>query len=557
MSAQSQEPIKQANFIRSIIEQHLAEGKNSGKVVTRFPPEPNGYLHIGHAKSICLNFGMAKEFNGVCHLRFDDTNPEKEDIEYINAIEEDVKWLGFDWKDKLFHASDYYQKLYEYAVQLIKIGKAYVCHLSPEETRQYRGTLTEKGKDSPYRNRSVEENLQLFDKMKSGACKEGECVLRAKIDMSSGNINLRDPALYRIKYASHPRTGDAWCIYPMYDYAHPISDMVEDITHSLCTLEFQDHRPLYDWVLNELDTPCHPQQIEFARLNLNYTVMSKRKLKELVDENLVSGWDDPRMPTIRGLRRRGYTPASIRNFCERIGISKSDSIIDMSILEDELRNDLNDNAPRALCVLDPIKVTLTNLTPELETELDVAYHQNKPELGRRRMPLTRELLIERDDFMENPPKDYFRLRPGGEVRLRYAYIIKCDDVIKDATGQVIELKCSIDPNTLGKSPEGRKVKGIIHWVSATNHFKTEVRLYDRLFTVENPAGEKERDYRECINPNSLKIIQTACAEKAIKDIQPGSYLQFERLGYFYADHVDSIAGHPKFNRAVTLRDTWK
>lgn len=556
MNAKNPEPIKSANFIRSIIEEDLAQGKNNNKVVTRFPPEPNGYLHIGHAKSICLNFGMAKEFNGVCHLRFDDTNPEKEDIEYINAIKEDVQWLGFDWKEKLFHASDYYDMLYNFAVQLIQLGKAYVCHLSPDETRQYRGTLTEPGKDSPYRNRSIEENLQWFEKMKSGACQEGECVLRAKIDMSSGNINLRDPALYRIKFASHPRTGKKWCIYPMYDYAHPISDMAEGITHSLCTLEFQDHRPLYDWCLNELSTPCHPQQIEFARLNLNYTVMSKRKLKELVDEKLVTGWDDPRMPTLRGFRRRGFTPAAIRTFCDRVGISKNDSIIDMSVLEDCLRNDLNDNAPRAMAVLDPVKLVLTNLTPELETELEFVNHPGKPELGSRKVPLTRELYIEREDFMENAPKDFFRLTPGGEVRLRHAYIIKCDTVIKDSQDQIVELHCSIDPNTLGKNPEGRKVKGIIHWVSATKNFKTEVRLYDRLFTVENPAGQKEKDYREFINPNSLQTTKNAHLEISLKNAKPGSHFQFERLGYFYADHIDSQAGTPVFNRAVNLRDTW-
>lgn len=554
----SEEKIRSANFIRNIITEEKASGKLKAKVMTRFPPEPNGYLHLGHAKSICLNFGMAGEFSGQCNLRFDDTNPEKEEMEYINSIQEDVKWLGFDWGEHLFYASDYYGQLYQWAEELIQKGLAYVCDLSAEDMRQYRGTLTEPGRESPYRNRSVEENLDLFRRMRAGEFAEGEKSLRAKIDMSSGNVNMRDPVMYRVKKAHHPRTGDDWCIYPMYDFAHGLSDAIEGITHSLCTLEFQDHRPLYDWFIENLDTvPCHPQQIEFARLGLNYTVMSKRKLKELVDTKMVSGWNDPRMPTISGIRRRGYSPAGIRNFCERIGISKKEGVIDMSLLEDEIRADLNDNALRAMAVLDPLKIVISNY-PEAKHEfLSAPNHPQKEELGRRELPFSRQLYIEREDFMEEAPKKFFRLSPGQEVRLRYAYVIKCEEVIKDSEGNICELRCTYDPETLGKNPEGRKVKGIIHWVDANQAAELEVRVYDRLFTVENPSGDKEQDYKSFFNQDSLKVIAKAQCEPSLKAARSGDTFQFERLGYFCVDNQDSQLDQPIFNRTVTLRDTWE
>jgi glutaminyl-tRNA synthetase len=546
------------DFIRTIIKEDITSNKYQGKVATRFPPEPNGYLHIGHAKSICLNFGIAGEFdNATCNLRFDDTNPEKEDVEYIDSIVEDVTWLGFRWNGDIRYASDYFDDLYRYAVQLIKQGKAYVCSLSADEIRAYRGTLTEPGKDSPYRNRSVEENLDLFERMKNGEFDEGAHILRAKIDMASPNINLRDPAIYRIRKADHHRTGDKWCIYPMYDYTHCISDAIEGITHSLCTLEFEDHRPLYDWVLDTLRTPCHPQQIEFSRLNLNYTLMSKRKLLQLVEENHVSGWDDPRMPTISGLRRRGYTPASIRKFCERIGISKKDSRIDMSILEECLRDDLNEIARRAMGVLEPLKVTLVNYPEGREEQVDLMNHPQKPEMGTRQVPFSREIYIERSDFMEDPPKKFFRLGPGREVRLRGAYYITCTNVVKDpATGIVTELLCTYDPESKGGgTPDGRKVKGTIHWVSAAHAADVEIRLYDRLFKDDNPE-KGGADFRQSLNPESCRIISGAKVEPGLVSAKPGESFQFERQGYFCADKKDSKPGQPVFNRAVTLKDTW-
>jgi len=545
------------NFIRNIIREDLKQNKNNGSVHTRFPPEPNGYLHVGHAKSICLNFGIAAENKGgLCNLRFDDTNPEKEDVEYTEAIMADVRWLGFDWEDRLYYASDYFEQLYDYAVQLIRDGKAYVDSLSAEEMREYRGTLTKPGRESPDRNRSVEENLDLFRRMRAGEFDEGEYIVRAKIDMTSPNINMRDPAIYRIKKAHHHRTGDKWCIYPMYDYTHCISDALEGITHSICTLEFEDHRPLYDWCLDQLPVPCHPQQIEFARLNLNYTVMSKRKLNELVNEGYVTGWDDPRMPTIVGMRRRGYTPAAIRDFCERIGVTKNDTVIDMSVLENSVREDLDENARRVMAVLRPLRVVITNYPGNNVEELDAPYHPNKPEMGRRRVPFSRVIYIEQDDFMENPPKKFFRLSPGAEVRLRYAYFIKCEEVIKDKkTGAIIELRCSYDPQTKGgNAPDGRKVKGTLHWVSADHAFKSEVRLFDRLFTVPVPDGEG--DWKSVINPGSVEVLKDACLEPGLAGAKPEERFQFERLGYFCADHKDSTQGKPVFNRTVTLRDSW-
>ena len=545
------------NFIRNIIREDLKQNKNNGSVHTRFPPEPNGYLHVGHAKSICLNFGIAAENKGgLCNLRFDDTNPEKEDVEYTEAIMADVRWLGFDWEDRLYYASDYFEQLYDYAVQLIRDGKAYVESLSADELREYRGTLTKPGRESPDRNRSVEENLDLFRRMRAGEFDEGEYIVRAKIDMTSPNINMRDPAIYRIKKANHHRTGDKWCIYPMYDYTHCISDALEGITHSICTLEFEDHRPLYDWCLDQLPVPCHPQQIEFARLNLNYTVMSKRKLNELVNEGYVTGWDDPRMPTIVGMRRRGYTPAAIRDFCERIGVTKNDTVIDMSVLENSVREDLDENARRVMAVLRPLRVVITNYPGNNVEELDAPYHPNKPEMGRRRVPFSRVIYIEQDDFMENPPKKFFRLSPGAEVRLRYAYFIKCEEVIKDKkTGAIIELRCSYDPQTKGgNAPDGRKVKGTLHWVSADHAFKSEVRLFDRLFTVPVPDGEG--DWKSVINPGSVEVLKDACLEPGLAGAKPEERFQFERLGYFCADHKDSTQGKPVFNRTVTLRDSW-
>ncbi|MEJ2521039.1 MAG: glutamine--tRNA ligase/YqeY domain fusion protein [Desulfuromonadales bacterium] len=545
------------NFIRNIIDEDLASGKHQ-TVVTRFPPEPNGYLHIGHAKSICLNFGLALQYNGRCHLRFDDTNPVKEEQEYIDAIKADVRWLGFDWGVHEYHASDYFETLYGYAEQLVTKGLAFVCDLTPEQMRAYRGTLTEPGKESPYRERSISENLDLLRRMRAGAFADGSRVLRAKSDMAAANLNLRDPVLYRILRARHPRTGETWCIYPMYDFAHGQSDSIEKITHSLCTLEFHDHRPLYDWFCKALEI-YHPQQIEFARLNLTYTVMSKRRLLELVREQHVSGWDDPRMPTLSGMRRRGFPPAAIRTFCERIGVGKSDSVIDMGVLEDCVREDLDQNAPRAMGVLRPLKVVITNY-PEDATEMFVApRHPKNPAMGTRTIPFRREIYIEQDDFMEDPPKKFFRLGPGREVRLRYGYIIRCDEVIRDPqTGDLVELRCSYDPQTGGGNlPEGRpKVKGIIHWVAAADALPIEVRLYDRLFRAADPAGQKERDYRELLNQESLEVLPRALVEPSLADAEAGAAYQFERLGYFNVDPVAATAEAPVFNRIVTLRDTW-
>ncbi|RCX11289.1 glutaminyl-tRNA synthetase [Anaerobacterium chartisolvens] len=548
-----------SNFIQDIINQDLKDGKNDGKVHTRFPPEPNGYLHIGHAKSICLNFGIASRNNGLCNLRFDDTNPSKEDTEYVESIQEDVKWLGFTWDDRMFYASDYFEKLYEYAVKLIGLGKAYVCDLSADEIREYRGTLTEPGKNSPYRERSIGENLSLFESMKNGEFPDGSRVLRAKIDMASPNLNMRDPVIYRILRASHHRTGDKWCIYPMYDYAHPISDYIEGITHSICTLEFEDHRPLYDWCLEtlSLDHP-RPQQIEFARLNINYTVMSKRKLLELVKGNYVNGWDDPRMPTISGLRRRGFTPESIRDFCDRIGVAKTSSTLDTALLEHCIREDLNKTAKRVMAVLRPLKVIIDNYPEGAEEEFEAENNPEAPDEGTRMIPFSRELYIEQDDFMENPPKGYFRLVPGGEVRLKHAYFIKCTEVVKDeSTGEVIELHCTYDPDSRGgNSPDGRKVKGTLHWVSAAHAVDAEVRLYDRLFKEPNPGEDESRDYKEDLNPQSLELLSSCKVEPSLANAGGGSRYQFLRMGYFCADSVDSKPGAPVFNRVVSLKDSW-
>ncbi len=545
---------KKENFITEIIDKDLAEGRYA-KVHTRFPPEPNGYLHIGHAKSICLNFGLAEQYGGKCNLRFDDTNPAKEEEEYVESIKEDIKWLGFDWEDRLYYASDYFDILYDYAVKLIKKGKAYVDSLSYEEIKELRGTPTRPGKESPYRNRSVEENLKLFEKMKNGEFKEGECVLRAKIDMSSPNLNLRDPIMYRIKHVPHHRTGNKWCIYPMYDWAHGQSDSIEGITHSICTLEFENHRPLYNWFLEQLEIH-HPRQIEFARLNLSYTVMSKRKLLELVEGGYVDGWDDPRMPTISGLRRRGFTPESIRNFADRIGVAKRDTMIDVALLEFSLREDLNKKAQRAMAVLNPLKITLINYPEGKTEELEAVNNPEDPSMGRRKVPFGRELFIERTDFMEDPPKKFFRLKPGGEVRLRYAYIIKCEEVVKDSEGNVVELKCTYDPETKSGSGSTRKVKGTIHWVSANHAFEAEVHLYDRLFTVEDPLADKERDFKEFINPNSLVKLKGCKLEPFLKNAKAGDRFQFERLGYFCVDSKYFKKGKLVFNRTATLRDTW-
>lgn len=553
---------KPSNFVRNIIDNDLENGKNDGKVITRFPPEPNGYLHIGHAKSICLNFGIAADYPGArCHLRFDDTNPIKEEDEYVESIKEDIKWLGFDWNDHLYFASDYYDKLYEYAVELIKMGKAFVCSLSAEEMREYRGTLTEPGKPSPDRDRSAEENLTLFEKMKAGEFLPGEYVLRAKIDMASPNINLRDPVIYRIMDAEHHRTGDKWKIYPMYDYAHPISDMLEGITHSICTLEFEDHRPLYDWFLETLKTPCHPQQIEFARLNLTYTIMSKRKLLELVKNDYVHGWDDPRMPTLSGMRRRGFPPEAIRDLCSRVGVTKKDSIIDMELLELCVREYLDHHCERRIAVLDPIKVVITNYPEDEEEWIEVSNHPKRSELSTRKVPLTHELYIDRDDFMEEPPKKYFRLSPGGSVRLRNAFVITCDEVIKNVkTGEIMELRCSYNPDTRhGKTPEGmKKVKGIIHWLSAKHAIPhNEVRIYDRLFTEADPSANKDVDYKSHLNPHSLVVKENAIFEPSLAAVEPGERFQFERVGYFVVDSDKDLAGKPIFNRIVDLRGTIK
>ena len=555
----SEERVTPTNFIRQIIEADLKQGKNEGKVATRFPPEPNGFLHIGHAKSICLNFGVARDYHGTCNLRFDDTNPHKENIKYVEAIKKDVHWLGFDWDDRQYYASDYFEKLYGYAVELIKKGKAYVCDLNADEIRQYRGTLTEPGKDSPYRNRSVEENLDLFARMRGGEFTDGAKVLRAKIDMASPNINLRDPAIYRIRHGVvHHQTGEEWCIYPMYDFTHCLSDAIEGITHSLCTLEFEDHRPLYDWFLDELQTPCHPQQIEFSRLVLEYTITSKRKLTELVDEGFVEGWDDPRMPTIAGMRRRGYRPEAIRDFCDRIGVTKSDNFIEMALLENCVRDDLNTHAPRRMAVLQPLKVVITNYPEENNEQLTAPNHPQDEAMGSRQLTFSREVYIDQADFMEVAPnKKFKRLVSGGEVRLRNAYVIRCDEVIKNDQGEIIELRCSYDPDTLGANPEGRKVKGVIHWVSAVNAVSAEVRLYDRLFSHPNPdkAGES-KFYKDYLNPDSLRTLTQCYLEASLADAKPGEQFQFEREGYFCLDSEHLDDGKPVFNRTITLRDTW-
>jgi glutaminyl-tRNA synthetase len=545
------------NFIRNIITEDLKTNKYGGRVHTRFPPEPNGYLHIGHAKSICLNFGLAAEFEGLCNLRFDDTNPTKEELEYVESIKSNVRWLGFDWGDRLFYASDYFEQLYQYAVQLVKAGKAYVCDLSADEIKAYRGTLSEPGTESPYRNRSVEENLDLFQRMRAGEFADGSRVLRAKIDMASPNLNMRDPVMYRILHATHHRTGDTWCIYPMYDFTHGLCDSIEGITHSICTLEFEDHRPLYDWFLDELKV-YHPQQIEFARLNLSYTVMSKRKLLRLVEEGHVSEWDDPRMPTISGLRRRGYTPESIRTFCERIGVAKRDSMVDVALLEHCLREDLNRRAPRVLAVLRPLRVVIDNYPEDLVEELEAVNNPEDPGMGTRKVPFSRVLYIEQDDFREDPPPKWFRLAPGREVRLRYAYYVRCVDVVKDEkTGQVTELHCTYDPETRGGwSPDGRTVKGTIHWVSAAHSLDAEARLYDRLFTVADPSGETNvGDFRAYLNPDSLETLSGCRVEPSLAGVAPESHYQFERLGYFCVD-PDSSNGKLVFNRTATLRDSW-
>ena len=547
------------NFIRNIIAEDMKANKNEGRVITRFPPEPNGYLHIGHAKSICLNFGLAAENEGgLCNLRFDDTNPIKEENEYVKSIKEDVRWLGFDWGDRLFYASDYFEQMYQYAVQLIKAGKVYVCDLNADETREYRGTLTEPGKDSPYRNRSIDENLDLFESMRAGKFDNGSRTLRAKIDMASPNLNMRDPVMYRILRAKHHRTGDKWCIYPMYDWAHGLEDSIEGITHSVCTLEFEDHRPLYDWFLNELNV-YHPQQIEFARLNLTYTVMSKRKLLELVEHGYVTGWDDPRMPTISGLRRRGYTPESIRNFCDRIGVAKRDSIVDIALLEHCLREDLNKSAQRVMGVLRPLKVIIDNYPEDKVEELEAINNPEDPNMGTRKVPFSRVLYIEREDFRDDPPKKFFRLAPGREVRLRYAYYITCVGVVRDEkTGEVIELHCTYDPKTRGgDSPDGRKVKATLHWVSAAHSLKAEVRLYDHLFIEANPGEAKDAgDYKSYLNPDSLQRLTSCRVEPSLAGAAPGSRYQFERQGYFCVDSVDSSDDILVFNRTVSLRDSW-
>jgi len=545
------------NFIRNIITEDLKHNKNDGRVHTRFPPEPNGYLHIGHAKSICLNFGLAEEFNALCNLRFDDTNPVKEEDEYVESIIEDVKWLGFDWEDRLYYASDYFEQLYEYALQLIKKGKAYVCDLSAEKIREYRGTLTEPGKESPYQNRTIDENMDLFERMQKGEFPDGSRVLRAKIDMAHSNLNMRDPVMYRILHADHHRTKDKWCIYPMYDWAHGLEDSIEGITHSVCTLEFEDHRPLYDWFLEQLET-YHPQQIEFARLNLTYTIMSKRKLLELVQGKLVTGWDDPRMPTLSGLRRRGFTPVSIRNFSEMVGVAKRESIVDIAMLEYCIREDLNKTAPRVMGVLRPLKVVIVNYPEDQVEELDAINNPEDAGMGTRKVPFSKVIYIEQEDFREDPPKKYFRLAPGREVRLRYAYFIKCVDVIKDEkTGEIKELHCTYDPATRGgDSPDGRKVKATLHWVSAGQAIDAEVRLYDRLFVKPYPSEDKDVDFKTFLNPKSLEILKFCKLEPGLKNAASGERFQFERQGYFCVDTVDSKPNNLVFNRTVPLRDTW-
>jgi len=555
LTENNEEKAASRHFIQQIIDTDIAAGKNEGLVHTRFPPEPNGYLHIGHAKSICLNAGVAREYGGKFNLRFDDTNPAKEEQEYVDSIRDDVRWLGADWEDRLFFSSDYFDQLYDWAVQLIKVGKAYVCDLDSEGMREYRGTLTEPGKDSPTRDRSVEENIDLFARMKAGEFEDGAHTLRAKIDMASPNVNLRDPVMYRIKRAHHHRTGDKWCIYPAYDYTHGQSDSIEGITHSICTLEFENHRPLYDWFCESLGIH-HPQQIEFARLNITYTVMSKRKLLQLVEEKHVDGWDDPRMLTIRGLRRRGYTAESIRAFCERIGVAKFNSTIDMAWLEDAIREDLNETSPRAMGVLRPLKVVLTNLAEGEEIECEAANHPKKPEMGTRKIKLTREIYIEQDDFLEDGPKKFFRLKAGGAVRIRSAGIIECGEIVKNSAGEVVEVHCSFNPDTTALF-NGKKVKGTIHWVSAEHAIDAEVRLYDHLFASESPdKAEEGGTFLDNLNPSSLEVLTEAKLEPSLIAAESGSHFQFERTGYFYVDPVDSSSGKPIFNRTATLRDTW-
>ncbi len=546
-----------SNFIRTIVAEDMKTGKFGGRLMTRFPPEPNGYLHIGHAKSICLNFGLAQEFGGLCNFRFDDTNPSKEEVEYVESIEADVRWLGFDWGDRLFYASDYFDKLCDYAVQLIRDGRAYVCDLSAEQIREFRGTLTAPGKDSPYRNRSVDENLDLFERMRAGEFEDGARVLRAKIDMASGNINMRDPVMYRIKKESHHRTGDKWCIYPMYDYAHGISDSIEGVTHSICTMEYEDHRPLYDWFIDELHI-YHPQQIEFARLNLSFTVLSKRRLLKLVNGGFVAGWDDPRMPTIAGIRRRGYTPGSIRNFCERIGVGKRESTAALELLEFCVREDLNKCVPRVMAVLSPLKVVIDNYNAGEVEYLDAVNNPEDPNAGTRKVPFSREIYIEREDFLEDPPKQFFRLAPGREVRLRYAYFVKCVDVKKDARGEITEIHCTYDPATRGgDAPDGRKVKATLHWVSASHSLEAEVRLYDTLFTKEDPNDVEEgKEFTDYLNAKSLEVLSSCRVEPGLKNAAPGSRHQFERMGYFCVDSEDSTPERLVFNRTVTLKDEW-
>jgi glutaminyl-tRNA synthetase len=543
-----------SNFIRTIIDADLASGKHHS-IVTRFPPEPNGYLHIGHAKSICLNFGLAQDFQGKCNLRFDDTNPEKESEEYALSIQDDVRWLGFQWDSEVRWASDYFEQLYQYAVELIKQGKAYVDDLTPEQMREYRGTLTQPGTNSPRRDSSVEDNLSRFEEMRAGKLPDGSMVLRAKIDMGSPNMNMRDPVIYRIRRVHHIRTGDKWCIYPMYDYTHCISDALEGITHSLCTLEFEDHRPLYDWVLDNITIPCHPRQYEFSRLELHYTITSKRKLLQLVNEGHVSGWDDPRMPTVIGMRRRGYTPEGIREFSKRIGISKSDNTVDMAVLESAIRDDLEAKVARVMAVINPLKVVITNFVPGQTESREADFHPQHPEFGSRIVPFGGEIWIEADDFSEAPPAGWQRLTVGGEVRLRYSYVMRCDEVIKDAVGNLVELRCSIDPETLGKNPVGRKVKGVIHWLSLADALAAEIRLYDRLFTVPEPDADRGIDFCTYLNPDSLTTVQ-GWVEACVNDAAPETRYQFERLGYFCADRRDHCPVKPVFNRTVTLKDSW-
>lgn len=550
-----QDSVKPSNFIHQIIEKDLEKGLNGGQVITRFPPEPNGYLHIGHAKSICLNFGTAIKYAGQCNLRFDDTNPEKESQEYIDSIISDVRWLGFEWAGEVRYTSDYFQQLHDWAVHLIKAGKAYVDDLNAEQMREYRGTLTEPGRNSPSRDRSVEENLSLFEQMKDGTLPEGHCVLRVKIDMASPNINLRDPVIYRIRHAHHHQTGDQWKIYPSYDFAHGQSDALEGISHSICTLEFEDHRPLYDWLINNLPVPSQPKQYEFARLNLNYTITSKRKLKQLVDEQHVDGWNDPRMPTISGLRRRGYTPASIRQFCDMIGVTRSNGTVDMAMLESAIRDDLDASAPRAMCVTRPLKVTLTNFPEGEEEWFELPAHPKDESMGSRRVSFGRNLLIEQEDFEEIAPRKWKRLAAGEAVRLRGAYVIRCEELIKNESGDIVELKCSYDPATKGTNPEGYKANGVIHWVNADNSVPCEVRLYDRLFTEANPEADKSRSFLEYINPESLVVLSGCRAEPSLAGKEPEHNVQFERLGYFCVD-PNSTSEQLIFNRTVTLRDSW-